>query len=121
MDIPQSEFAIGRRQRVAARQTGRCRIQIEDLGGRLIDSGARLTPARDGASATRSMEGTNGTRWTGLGRPAAQHAAHAAEQQSPTQLRSGASGTSTRFDAVALSAAFVEAVALLEALAGSDR
>src|SRR5215207_1739932 len=64
--------------------------QIECLGGRLSDSGLRSGPIRDGANATRLIARGNGASSTGLGSAAAQQAAHANEQQLPTQLRSEA-------------------------------
>jgi hypothetical protein len=64
--------------------------QIEDLGGRLSDSGSRSGHIRDGAHATRVISGENGASCTGSGNPAAQQAAQTDEQQPPVQLRSDA-------------------------------
>ena len=43
---------------------------------------------RDGANATRVIDGENAMKPTGPGSAAAQQAAHASEQQPPTQFRS---------------------------------
>ena len=67
--------------------------QIEDLGGRLSNSGSRSGHIRDGANATRVISGENGASCTGSGNPAAQQAAQADEQQPPVQLRSDAGST----------------------------
>ena len=49
------------------------------FGGRLSNSGSRSGHICDGANATRVIDRGNGTNATGLGRPAAQQAAHANE------------------------------------------
>lgn len=63
------------------------------LGGRLSDSGSRPGQACDGANATRVIDRGKETETTRLGRPAAQQAAQADEQQPPAQLRSESRGS----------------------------
>ena len=67
-------------------------IQTKCFGGRLSDSGPRSGDICEGANATRVIDRGKGTNATGLGRPAAQQAAHADKQQPPVQLRSEAGG-----------------------------
>jgi hypothetical protein len=64
------------------------------LGGRLRDSGSRFGHICNGANPTHVVDWGNGTSSTKLGNPAAQQAAHADEQQAPTQFRSEAAGVS---------------------------